>query len=472
MTDIPVVLSAAGRTNTPPATLNAELIALVAAINPGCTANLPGSLIEDISSTDTGALTLIDQAVTETLDSITPYGANAWLLTQLGNVYGVQVGNTTNTSVYCVFTAAVGYVIPQGFTVSDGAYQYTVRDGGVIASGGSSSPLYCLATTTGSWAVPANTVTSVVTSVPSGLGAVLATTAASGTGSVATINFGGSTLIPVGTSVVVAGVTPTGYNGTVTVTASAAGSISYASTTTGAQTVAGTVTTPFLVTNPQPGTPSAGAQTEGQYRAQVLQAGQAICTGMQTTLKKYLSNVSGVQPRLISVLQASPGWEIIVGGGDPYEVANAIFASVGDISLLVGSSTTARNITVNLYDYPNTYSVIFVNPPAQVVTIGLTWNTTSTNYIAPASIVQLGNPAIAAYVNSLPVGQPINQFELQTVFQAAVANVVPPQLLSRMVWTYTINSTPVSPTSGTGLIPSDPESYFTIATSAITITQG
>ena len=69
----------------------------------------------------------------------------------------------------------------------------------------------------------------------------LATTAASGTGTVATITFSGSTVYPVGYPVTVAGVTPSGYNGTYTVTASSAGSVSYANATTGSQSVAGTV---------------------------------------------------------------------------------------------------------------------------------------------------------------------------------------------------------------------------------------
>lgn len=67
------------------------------------------------------------------------------------------------------------------------------------------------------------------------------TTGASGSGSTTTVTFGGGATIPVGHSVLIAGVTPSGYNGTYKVTASAAGSVSFASTTTGAQTVAGTI---------------------------------------------------------------------------------------------------------------------------------------------------------------------------------------------------------------------------------------
>lgn len=69
----------------------------------------------------------------------------------------------------------------------------------------------------------------------------VATTGAGGTGSTATITFAGGAAIPVGRSVTVAGVTPPGYNGVWKVTASAAGSVSFASTATGAQTAAGTI---------------------------------------------------------------------------------------------------------------------------------------------------------------------------------------------------------------------------------------
>jgi hypothetical protein len=74
------------------------------------------------------------------------------------------------------------------------------------------------------------------------LPAAVATTATSGTGSVATVTFSGGVTVTVGATVVITGVTPVGYNGTYTVTASSAGSVSFASTTTGSQTVAGQIT--------------------------------------------------------------------------------------------------------------------------------------------------------------------------------------------------------------------------------------
>ena len=473
MTDIPIVLSSSGRVNTAPSVLLNELITLVAATNPGYTANLPGSLIEDISSTDVGALVVQDQAVTELINSLTPFGANAWLLVQLGKIYGVAIGQTVNTSVYVTFSGTVGFVIPKGFIVSDGTYQYVVQDGAVVGTTGISDLTYCVSTTAGNFAVPAHSVTQLITSVPS----------------------------------------------TITLT----------------------------VDNPQPGTPSSGSQSEAQYRAQVLQAGLAVATGMPSLLKTLLNNVPGVQPRLVAIKQQdSGGWKVIVGGGDPYSVARAIYEAIFDVSTLVGSTTeisgitnanpgvvtttinhglttgqsnvyiagvvgmtgvnggpytvtvltpttfsfgvntsgsgtytsggivtpNTRSIIVSIDDYPDTYTIPFVNPPVQTVAISLTWNTNSINIVSPAAVSQAAIPNLVAYINGLYVGQPINLFELQTTFQEAVANIVPPQQLTRMVFSVSIDGVGTAPVTGTGIIAGDPESYLVTNSSLITVSQG
>jgi len=72
-----------------------------------------------------------------------------------------------------------------------------------------------------------------------------ATLSASGDGTTATLTIStpNTPVYTVGTQITVQGVTPTGYNGTYTVTASSNGSVSYANSTTGSQTVAGTIST-------------------------------------------------------------------------------------------------------------------------------------------------------------------------------------------------------------------------------------
>ncbi|MEJ0016829.1 MAG: hypothetical protein WDN25_09705 [Acetobacteraceae bacterium] len=73
-----------------------------------------------------------------------------------------------------------------------------------------------------------------------------------------------------------------------------------------------------------------------------------------------------------------------------------------------------RNVVVSINDHPDDYLIPYVNPPQQDVTMTVTWNTTSPNFVSGAAIAQLGAPALAEYVNSIPVGAPINLFELGT----------------------------------------------------------
>ena len=171
--NLPTVITSAGLTPTPPLDLRATLTQIVALTNPGYTADLPGTLIEDIASTDTQAMVMIDQARVEALNSLTPYGCNEFVLMLLGKVYGVPIGQPVNTAVFVTFTGLPGFVIGRGFTVSDGTYQYVLQDGGIIgkaAAGstlGQSQPLYAVANLSGTWAVPAGTVTAMITPPPS-----------------------------------------------------------------------------------------------------------------------------------------------------------------------------------------------------------------------------------------------------------------------------------------------------------------
>lgn len=461
--------------SSPQSLLNAEISAAVA-LSPGLTANLPGSLVEDMASTAAGAVIVQDQAYVDLVNSISPLTANPSILYQLGAVYGVTQGVGSNTSVYVVFSGTVGFVIPTGFTVSDGTYQYVVQDGGIIGSGGQSQGLYCLATVAGTWAVPIGTVTTIITSVPSG----------------------------------------------VTLTCS----------------------------NLSTGTPGAAAQTIPAYQAQVIQAGLATAQGMPKFLKTLLAEVTGVQPRLISVQQSGANWQVIVGGGDPYQVANQIFDGLFDISNIVGSTFTAstitaatnavitvpfytgytvgevitisgaspsaynttytvtsisytytgtgvnsvittstnssafgtyvtggvvtpnpRNVTVSINDYPDTYSIKFINPPAQTVAIGVTWATISPNYVSPVSVASAAIPAIVGYINNIPVGQPLSIWEVQDAFQNAIEPLLDISLISEMNIAVTINGNSVSPSSGGIMIFGDPQSFFETNTSLITITQ-
>ncbi len=474
---LPVVITVDGLQPQNPVDLRNQLDTLVTAAAPGYTSRLPASIIEDLASTVVYAISLCDQARVEYVNSLTPYGANAFLLAQLGSMLGIPQGQATNTSAFVVFsgpignpTSAAGEAIQPGTIVGDGVHQYTVTDGGTIASNGSSLPLAVVATTSGSWAVPANTINQIFTS------------------------FGDLELV---------------------------------------------------VTNPEAGTASQGAQTVSSYRAQVLQQERAAAQGMPTYLRSKLQAIPGVQMNLISIRNITGGgWEIICGGGDNYLVAGAIYAAVPDVSTLQGSTlqvsgatqanpcvittnlnhgyTTGesvtiagalgmtgingtwtvtiltpttfsipfnasaapaytgggvctpnpRNITTTIQDGPDTYNIYYVNPPQQTVNITLLWNTTAVNFVSDDAVNSLGSQAIVSYVNAIFAGQPINIFALEAIFQTAIASILPTDLLDRMVWAFSINGVGTPPSTGTGLIIGDPESYFFASSTTVSVTRG
>lgn len=396
---LPLLFDASGPVPTAPAVIQQTLIGGVADTDPGYTANLPGGLIEDISSTDVAAIVVSDQARVDAVNNVTPYGSNAYVLAQLGVQFGLPQGLPVNGSAYVVFTGTAGYVIPPGFIVSDGVNQYRVVDGGTVGNSGTSQPIYVVAVSSGTFPIPAATITTTVTTVPS----------------------------------------------------------PYALT----------------VTNPLAGVPAQSAETVGSYRSRMLTAYSSPVQGVNAQIKTNLYAVPGVSPRLVALRQNGIYWIVICGGGDAYQTAGAIYQGCSDIGLLSGSTINpARNITASIFDAPDSYNVIFVNPPQQIVTLAVIWNTTLANFTAGAAVNQFIINAGQAYTNSIIVGQPINLLQLQEQIQNAVAPVLAPSNLTTLQFAVTINGVPVSPTAGTSIISSDPESYFYVSPSGVTSVQG
>lgn len=457
---------------TPPATLLAQLIALVMLTNPGYTADLPGSLVEDISSTDIGALTTIDQMRVELINSLTPFGANAFLLNQLGQIYGVPQGVASNTSVYCVFTGPRGFVISVGFVVSDGTYQYIAQDGGIIQSNGQSAALYFVATQAGTWAVPAGTVTQLVTSVPSTITLTVTNPLAGVEGQPQ------QNIDSYRTQVLQAGL------------AACQGMPSFV--TTLLLNVPGVQSRLVSV---QPAVMGGGWEVicgGGDPYAIAYAIFQGI--GDIRSLRGSLLQVSGItiaNPGVVTTIfnhNLVTGSQIVIAGiigttqlnNMPLTVTVltektfSIVNTLGMSPYIAGGIVTPnpKNVLVSVNSYPNTYLIPFVNPPQQSVQVNVIWNTAAVNFVSASGVAQLGSPAIVSYINSIPVGQPINIFELQTAFANAIVSVLPTALLTRIVISVGINGVATSPVSGMGIVNGDPESYFLTDSTQISIAQG
>jgi hypothetical protein len=463
--------------SSPQQLLNNE-IAQATALSPGLTANLPGSLIEDMASTATGAVIIQDQAFVDLVNSISPYTANPFILYQLGAVYGVLQGQGSNTSVYVTFTGTTGFVIPIGFTVSDGTYQYTVQDGGIIGTGGISSALYCLATVSGSWAVNEGTVTKIITSLPSGvtLTCTNLTTGVPGT-SAQTIESYQAQVIQAGLS------TAQGVS---------------AFLKTQLQNVSGVQAN--LISVRLVGTNQWEILVGGGDPYQVANAifnsipDISMLVGSKFTITSITTSTNAV-----ITLNYSPGYTIgqtiTVNGATPsaYNTTYVItgistaYSGTGVTTTITTStntstfgsfvSTTAyltpnpRNEVVSINDYPDSYSINFVLPPAQTVILSLSWNTSAPNYVNPSAVTELAQPALVSYINNIPVGQPINTFEIQNIFQSSISSIIPIQFISEIIVAVYINGVSASPPVGSGLIAGDPESYFNTNVGLVTITQ-
>ena len=374
--------------------------AKIAAVLPDYTSNLPKSLIENILTTGTYMMSQCDQSYVDLINSISSTNSNLVILNQIAQQAGIKsMSEPTRTSVYVVFSSTAGLVIPKGFLVSDGVYQYEVQDGGVINSSGDSAPLYCLATQTGAWAVAENTVTTTITAAPTGF----------------------------------------------------------------------TIT----CTNLTDGLPATEAETEAEFRWRVIRSMTVGGQGMATRLKEMLYQVAGVQQRLVSVRQQESGlWSIICGGGDPVEVAYAIYSAIFDIANLTGSTTAIRNITQSIYDFPDLYNIVWINPPMQTVNITVTWNSSSPYLVSNSAVSLLASPALIDYINNIGVGQPINDLIMASVFKDAIKSVVDPDLITRLVFEVSINGSGVSVDSGTHIYSSEPESYFYADGGSMTINKG
>ena len=542
MTSVNLSISAAGAQPTPPATLLGELINNVIATNPGYTANLPGSLIEDISSTDVQAMAAIDQACVDLINSMSPFSANAYLLGMLGAQLGIQTGQLSNSSAYVLFTGLAGFTIQNGFIVGDGANQYTVQDGGVLAYAIATN---FTATINNGSSLAGNLLT--ISAIPSGqimIGdAITGPSVPANTTITGFISgtFGGAGVYTLSTSSLVASEAMTGAtHGTAQLYVVANQYGNWAIPANSITTVITSVPTgyPLTVTNLVSGTTATAAETESLYRARINIAQLAPATGTQALVKSALQNIPGVQARSVSV--AASG-KIMVAGGDPYLIANALLQNLFDLSDFAGStvlsnswtgtgsiagnvltltavtgtvklgdivsgnymisptiitgfsggsggtgtyfvnysqavasealtgSNSLRNQVVTLINAPDIYSILFVVPVQQQITMTVNWSTFAPNFTSNTAVNNLVNAALVNYINLILVSQPINVFEMQQIFLDNISSVISPAFISNLTFAVYINGVLTNPSAGTGLIYGDSEGYFVTTTPQITV---
>jgi hypothetical protein len=472
-------MTAQGLQPQSPVDLREQLVAAVSITNPDYTDNLPGSLIEDICSTDIAACVQSDSFLCDLINSITPNGANPFLLRQLGILYGLSPQDATNTSVYVTFFGPPGFIIVQGFVVGDGTFQYILQTGGIIGTDGQSLPLYAVSPFTGSWAVPEDSVTQIITSVPSSIAASLTVTNVAG-GLPATV---AETITDYRARVMTAGL------------AASTGMSRYMKTLIGQ--IPGIVTR-LISARQDP--------TTGKYIIIVgggdpYQVAYAIWKAMfwtggilsapleigfitaanpaviTTTTNHNLVNgmietINGVQGN--GSMTSINGQSLAVTVIDTTNFSIPFDTSASGSSYLTGGTVSPNPIVeqVTIQDYPDNYIIPFVIPAMEVVTMVVTWQTDSPNYISSNAVATVAGPALQDYINNLPCGTtPINIYDMTAIFLNAISGILPAEALTVLNFAVGINGIGIAPSTGTGVIYGDPNSYFYVQLAAITINE-
>jgi hypothetical protein len=469
---LPLTITADGAVVTSPADLRTEVVAIAQTLSPDITTTLPGSMIEDLTSTSIGAASLCDQAYVDAVNSVAPQTANLFVLNLLGQLYGVRRGLDANASVYLVFSGLAGYMIMPGFSVTDGAHEYVVQDGGIIDNSGYTIPLYAVATVYGVWPIPPNSITTVSTSVPSeinltvtnpnaGLQPISSQTDAQYRAFIMRSGKAAAQGMPslmksalqnvVGVQARLVSIQQQGYYWKIICGGGDPYSVANAiyNNSVDFQALIGSTLYVTHITNAVNGVVTT-SKNHGLFTGEVVTISGVL--GM--------TGINGV-PLTITVVSKTTF------------NTNIDTTTLGHYSSGGSVTPNPRNQIISVLGYPDIYTITFVTPLQQNLSVYILWGAPgSANIVSNAAVAQLGSAAIIEYVMNIYVGQPINVYALMNAFQEAVKDLIPIDMLGRFVPSFTIDGVAVVPETGTGLIYGDNESYFYTDSSMITILKG
>ena len=483
MAILPLIMTPQGLQPRLPADIRAEIISRVDHVRPGYTANLPASLVEDVASTEVAAVVESDQFLVDLVNSVSPYGANPFILRELGDVYDVQPKEATNTSVYVVFHGPPGYVIVQGFLVGDGMYEYSCQEGGIIGEDMQSLPIWAVALTPGAWAVPAGSVTELKTSVPT---LIMNSTAGFGVvnpadGLPARV---GETIEQFRDRVFTAGL------------ASSTGTTRYLKT--------------LLWRVPGVEKRLVSVRQDGLTGRYIVMVGGGDPYQVGYAIYYALFWTGGLVPAPISIIDIDNANPVTITCASNHNLTTGMYEKIEGVeadgwlneindrwfdvtritatkfsvdfdnsppgSRYIAGGTVYPNpineeVTIN--DYPDHYRVPYVIPAAEDVAIIVFWVTESPNYVSAAAVASAVTQPLMDYINSIPCGvTPISVYDLNAIFLESADHILPRETVSVLRFDVSIGGVGVLPETGSGVIPGDPNGYFSLALPDLVVIQG
>jgi hypothetical protein len=474
---LPLIMTPQGLQPQSPVDLREQLVTSVSVTNPDYTDNLPGSLIEDICSTDIAACVQSDSFLVDLINSITPNGANPFLLNQFGILYGLQPQAATNTSVYVTFFGPPGFIIVENFVVSDGTNQYVVQGGGIIGVDGQSLPLYAISPMPGTWAVPEGSVTQFGTSVPANVADSLTVTNVSG----GLPSTSGEQITDYRARVMTAGLAAsTGMSRYLKTLLSQVPGVSARLVS-----VRQDLETGYYIVIVGGGDPyqvayaiwKAISWTGGLLYAPINISEVSKANPAVITTSNNHNFITGMIEKITGVV-GTGAMNSINGEFYPVTVIDhknfsiPFDATPPGCSYLYGGNVSPNPIVeeVTIQDYPDAYLIPYVLPAQEVVSVTVTWQTDSPNYISNTAIASVAGPALQDYINNLPAGTtPINFYDMTSIFLDAVSGILPAEAITVLNFSVGVNGVGVAPLPGTGVVYGDPNSYFYVLLSDITI---
>ncbi|HDW1380825.1 TPA: baseplate J/gp47 family protein [Enterobacter asburiae] len=469
MSDLSVSYDAAGPVPKTSEELRADLVSRATELSPGITTDLPGSLIEDIVGTDVGALLMADQIRVDLINSVGPLKANMYMLNLLAQQSGISGQKTEgSTTVPVVFGGPAGFVVPQGFLVSDGTYTYQVADATIILSSGVSAMVTAIATNTGSWAVPTGTVNQIQTSLPSEITLTCTNPVAGTPGSAKESDYEFRERVWEGQMSTVQGypgfirqkltdlsnvqarLVSVVQSGNAWIVMCGGGDIyemagAIYKSAGDISRLKGTNLNVTGITNANPGVVTTDI-THGFSNGQVINITGVL--GM-SGINNVPLTITVLSPHTFSIGINTTGSGAWTGGG------------------LV--TPNLRNNVVTINDWPDDYLIPFVVPLQQLVTIKFEWATESVNYLTDATIASLVSQPVINYVNGIYAGKPMNINNVKDVFLQAVNGTLDMSLISTLNVIVTVNGIITGVDAGTNIISGDPYSYWYIASNGVIV---
>ncbi|WP_304354227.1 baseplate J/gp47 family protein [Brachyspira innocens] len=202
---------------------------------------------------------------------------------------------------------------------------------------------------------------------------------------------------------------------------------------------------------------STPAETISQFRERFQNRAMANRSGTIAVLTNKLKEIEGVQDRLCTYKASQiveegvskAVLEVIVGGGDDYQVALAIFNSVLYPDIFVSNPSRGEtnrtvniNVTFNSVDFPITYTRPKINQLS--INISLTVQSGFINIPSEAFTLLL-RPYFEDYINNLKIGySPTGYAFDDLIYQCFKDNFYNISIITGINYTLTVNDEPAS----------------------------